>query len=296
MSMGDTSIQAVKVVMSLTGYNDFRPYSTFADPLGWGLFVTFVWAVMEAWRGGRSESVGTTLVRRIFFVSCLVMTLSRTCILAGVAMCFFSWVLKRRIVGRPFVFIVGFSLAFVGVVTMVQYLLEHVENAQWLPQWTSSYMQRFFEIGTLTQRGYAIDELWKAMSKYGIFGVGWKDQGSLTVGTIGWLPEFQSHNGLVNLFVAVGGVGVVLVLTWFVTWIRLTGRMIRCCPVESEPCLRWAVAMILGYATTVFFSGQQFLNEFFWLFVGWTTTLATQVKMGGGASSCDPNFSSEKPL
>lgn len=274
MSTADSSIQALKVVYYLYGDGEFRPYSTFAEPLGWGLFITFVWCVVEASLAGSGESAVQRTARRLVFIASLSLSLSRSCLLAGVAMLFFSWLLKRRSVGRPVFFIVGFSLAFIGVVALVQYLLENVINANWFPQWSSTYVQRLFNIGTLTQRGYAMDELWRALQAYGFVGVGWADQGALTVGKGAWLPEYQSHNGVVNLLVALGGTGMVLLIIWFVSWMRQVIQAIHGSDRVEQHQLRWAVAMILGYAATIFFSGQQFMNYIFWLMVGWTTTMS----------------------
>jgi len=145
------------------------------------------------------------------------------------------------------------------------------------------YLERFTDIGTLTQRGYALDEFAQAVKDYAFVGVGWMEHSTLTLGVGSGLPLFQSHNGIVSLMLVVGLPGVLLVLWLFVGWMNGVTKTIRG-KGPSEIQLRWATAMVLGYICTAFVSGQQFLNEFFWLMVGWTTMMSLSGGMMGNSN------------
>jgi hypothetical protein len=84
----------------------------------------------------------------------------------------------------------------------------------------------------------------------------------------------------------VGLPGVLLVLWIFVGWMNGVTKTIRE-KGASEIQLRWATAMVLGYICTAFVSGQQFLNEFFWLMVGWTTMMSLSGDMNGNSLKPD---------
>jgi hypothetical protein len=148
------------------------------------------------------------------------------------------------------------------------------------------YLERFANIGTLTQRGYALDEFALAVKDYALVGVGWMEQSTLTLGVGSGIPLFQSHNGIVSLMLVVGLPGVLLVLWIFVGWMNGVTKTIRE-KGASEIQLRWATAMVLGYICTAFVSGQQFLNEFFWLMVGWTTMMSLSGDMNGNSLKPD---------
>lgn len=275
LSMGNSSLQAMKVINSLFGESVFRPYATFADPLQFGLFITFAWCITEMAMARRGSSALGRMVCRCIFIGCLALTMSRSDLLAGLGMFFFAWLLGRRVAGHPVLVFSGFGLGFIGVVFLVDYLLNNVIDASWFPHWSSQYLNRLFDIGTLTQRGYALEEFWRAFPDYGIIGVGWKDQQGLTaVGSLSGRPQFESHNGIVNLLVTIGGVGLFVVIFWFATWLKRVYTAIQNSDGTEALGLRWGAAMILGYMSTIFFSGQGFLNDFFWLMVGWTTTRA----------------------
>jgi hypothetical protein len=278
IAMAHTSSRALCVVIDFYGGGVFRLYSTFADPLQFGLFVTFLWSLTEAYFESKGRSLWARLCLRGLYFGCLCITMSRAPLLAGVGMCAFAWILGRRGAGHPVLVFSGFFLAFVGVVVMTQFLLTNVITANWLPTWGSKYLARLFDIGTLTQRGYAVDEFLRAIQEYGWVGAGWKEQRGLTsIGGVSGRPEFESHNGVVNLIVTTGAIGVLLVLSWFGSWLRLVYAAIHRSRGVDAYRLRWGAAMILGYASTIFFSGQGFLNDFFWLMVGWTTTMAASV-------------------
>lgn len=275
-----TSIEAAKVWAAVHSREQFRPYATFADPLGWGFFITFVWSVIEANKEETGENWLPKMARRIFFIACLSLSLSRSCLLTGIGMLFFSWVMQRWLLGRPLVLLAFFTVLFGGVVVLIQYLLENVITASWFPAVTSNYLSRFIDIGTLTQRGYAIEELWRAIEEYRLVGVGWLEQQALTGGKQYYKPLFESHNGIISLLIVVGIPGVLLVIGWFVSWLNKVTAVVRSHLPQRVP-VRWASAMILGYVSTTFFSGPQFMNEWFWLMVGWSTTIAVSSANNG---------------
>jgi len=274
----DSSIQAYKVVASMAGIEPMRAYATFADPLAWGLFVTFVWMVAEAASEIRKESTMRKAMRRIFFLGILSLTLSRSCVLAGGVMLFFHWMLRIRMTSRPLLLLSIFAGAFCGVVWIVEYLLENVLKASWFPEFASPFLSRMLDVGTLTQRGYAIDEWVRAVQDYAFSGVGWHEQASLTLGIGSSVALFQSHNGIISLMLVVGVPGLALVVAWFFMWMQGVTRALEGATTERSITLQWAAAMVFGYASTLFVSGQQFMNEFFWLVVGWSTTMTIQTR------------------
>ncbi len=269
----DTSVQAVKVVSSMAGLEPMRAYATFSDPLAWGLFLVLVWVVVEAGCEEQGGKAGRRILRRGFFLAALTLTLSRSPLLAGAAMLCFQWVLRLRTVSRPGVLLTLFAGSFYGVVVLIEYLLENVLKASWFPNFASPFLSRMLDIGTLTQRGYAVEEWGRAIRDYTFSGVGWHEHASLTSGAV-TSALFQSHNGIISLVLVVGIPGLLVVILWFASWMRGVTLALRSELTEERVMLRWAAAMVLGYASTVFVSGPQFMNEFFWLMMGWTTTLS----------------------
>lgn len=277
---GDSSIQGGKVLEYLAGNGEFRPYSTFSDPLAWGFFVIFVWAVIEAGKETAGDTLAARWTRRAFFLLVLASMWQRSAVLAGVGMLAFEWLLRKKIAARPLMLFAVFVFCFVGVVWLTEFLVENVLKAGLLPQYMSAYFQRMLNIGTLSHRGFALEELARALKSYWLIGVGWKDQADLLTPTISGFDYYQSHNGVVNLLLILGLPGLALVVVWFLVWLQKVTATIRARQGTGHVMVRWGTAMCLGFTGTIFFAGQQFVQDgLFWLIVGWTTT-ASMVAAG----------------
>jgi hypothetical protein len=284
--LGGNSIQGWKVLAFIEGMTkEFRPFSFFAEPLVYGLFLVFGMACAMTF-----QSAGKAFVRAValvILVGGLVTTLSRSPILAALVMALVAWLLRFRAWRRGWVFVMLGSIGVFVTVFVINYLVENIARTGLMPQFSTQFLDRMLNIGTLTQRGYALDEMSRAIANYGVFGGGWLEMGAMTRPVEGGQVMFESHNGLVAILIAVGVPGALLLGAAIWLWLN---RVMRCLQSTSDEgvatAVRWYTGMTVGYVATACFSGHQFLASMdMWFVVGAITGVATRSKRpaaGGG--------------
>ena len=203
---------------------------------GWSRVSGLMMACVSAWVTWESGSKTSLVVVAVIFVLFLALPILRA---------------------RPYLVIAGLAFAFAGATLALGIVFAHGG----LVSSTGPY-------GTLTGRTAIWAAVWRAIAAhpllgygYGAFWLGWTGPSAGVWNQLGSTPP-HAHNGILEVWLELGAIGVAALVWWLALSIQSAWRLLRSADSFSAWPLLFLVATVVNNLTEVTFVER---NSFVWL-------------------------------
>ncbi|SMF21008.1 O-Antigen ligase [Tistlia consotensis] len=274
-ALATRSLQASKVYDAMLGFSEFRAYSSFSDPLDYGLFlVCGLGIALSAGRELRWSGLQWLGFYAMIALG-LLSTLSRSPMGGLLVMMLAHVALSFRGLRRPWVTAGALLAGAFLTVVLAQYLLANFGDR--FAFGTSAVEERLLTVGTLADRVEGLETFFSALGDFALFGRGYSFAAYfMDVGDNAAI--FGSHNFLVSLLTYTGLPGLALFLGAIVAWLfELAPAMNHADPRVSCRA-RWLVALVFGLVATGYVSSTGFMTYAFYVALGLGSGLAASLR------------------
>lgn len=264
----DYSIQAQKTLLALRGEGEWRPYSYFADPLTWGLFLLATIAVVMASSGVDAKYRRFRGVVVAFMLLGMSLCLTRTPWIGLIAMLATYAMTRRRVLRKSVLLYAIIVAGFPTVVFVGSYLYENVFPV--MVSMGNTTLDRYITLGTIEARIGSWDGLQRAITTYPVLGegFGYSDEYNGRFSDLNDNTDVGMHNFAVELTTFTGVCGLALFLCFLWCVVRQGTRLCDPAYCSNHKAARWLLAFLIGSVITGYLNGSVFMSPLFYLLTG----------------------------
>lgn len=278
------SIQGLKVYAYLTDWAvfgtvpEFRGYSYFPDALTWGLFILagYICGAIVYNSGLMRKQCWSYSI--ILIITGIVITFTRTVWVALLATIMLFVGLNRKIFQHAslivFLATIGLAVVFVGGGYIYTVFFGQI------PNFSNFLLQRATNIGTISARIGAIDNILDLLKTNWLYGngYGYSDYFAERFMSRSLGQVVQSHNFIVDLLLYIGLPGLLLFLAFYISWLKENLSSLSKMQFNTDRNIKkWIIAFSFGMVITGYLNGATFMNSYFFLILGMASSIDIEI-------------------